>query len=75
MPEGAALAQTGEKMETPEINEAVQNVADALVKLGLNEANTNMGGLELLSKEIKEASERIAEGLESVASAICQINA
>ena len=55
-----------------EIAEAIEGVVVALRRLGLNDAATSMGALELLSKEIKEGSERIAEGLNSIASAIME---
>lgn len=58
--------------EINEVAEAIKDVAVALRVLGLNDAATSMGALELLSKEIKEGSERIAEGLNSIASAIME---
>jgi hypothetical protein len=38
--------------------------------LGLSNASTRMGALEVLSLEIKNGSERIAEALNSIAIAI-----
>jgi len=49
---------------------ALQDIAAALQGLGVNDAATRMGALELLALEIKEASERIAEALEHVGFAI-----
>ena len=46
------------------------NIARAIKRLGTNDAGTNMGAIEVLSNEIKEGSERIANALESVAQAI-----
>lgn len=51
----------------------LQAIAHALRDLGLANAGTPMGALEVLSVEIKAGSERIAEGLEAVAEAIKEV--
>ncbi len=43
-----------------------------LSNLGLRNASTPMGAIELLSFEIKEGSERIANGLHAIANAILE---
>lgn len=50
--------------------EAMHSIARALNHLGLNDAATRMGAIEVLAKEIKEGSEQIASALHSIASAI-----
>jgi hypothetical protein len=42
---------------------ATNRVADALHKLGINEAATGMGALEILSKSIEDAGARIADAI------------
>ena len=43
--------------------------------LGTGDASTRMGALEVVAKETKEGSERIAEGLHAVAGALDDIAA
>ncbi len=52
--------------------EALEKIAKALSNLGLGNAATQMGAIELLSKEVKEGSERIAEGLQAISEAISE---
>ena len=47
-----------------------RGIARALQRLGLADASTPFGALEALSMEMKESSERIAEGLHAIADAI-----
>ena len=49
---------------------AIENLTAAIEKLGLNEADTNMGAIELLAKEVKEGSERIASELSEIRAAL-----
>jgi methyl-accepting chemotaxis protein len=49
---------------------ALWQVGRAIERLGLNEASTSMGAIEVLAKEIKEGSERIASALSELAEAI-----
>ena len=58
-------------------DDSEQNVTDALFKiayqlkcLGTGDASTTMGAIELLSKEVKEGTTRIADALGSIADAI-----
>lgn len=46
---------------------ALDKISASLNKLGLNDAETTMGAIELLSKEVKEGSILIAKGLHSIA--------
>ncbi len=48
----------------------LQRIGRALERLGLDEASTPLGAIEVLSKEIKEGSERIADALTAIAEAI-----
>jgi hypothetical protein len=50
--------------------EYVNSIVEAIRSLGTGNAATDMGGLELLAKEIQEGSDRIATALEHVAEAI-----
>jgi len=43
------------------VAEGLLCIADALNKLGVSDANTPMGAVELLSKEIKEGFERLSD--------------
>jgi hypothetical protein len=52
--------------------ESIEKIAEALRNLGLGNADTQMGAIELLSKEVKEGSERIAQGLHAIAEAISE---
>lgn len=45
-------------------------IARALHKLGVADAATSMGALEALGLEVREGSQRIAEGLHAIAVAI-----
>jgi hypothetical protein len=45
-------------------------IARALKDLGLADASTPFGAIEALSLELKESSQRIANGLEAIAEAI-----
>ena len=51
---------------------ALEKIAKALSNLGLGNAATQMWAIELLSKEVKEGSERIAEALLEIAEAISE---
>ena len=48
----------------------LQAIATALRYLGLADASTPMGAMEVLSMEIKDGSTRVAEGLHAIADAI-----
>ncbi len=43
-------------------------VAHAVDRLGLNNATTNMGAIEVLAKEMKEGTERLANSLDAIGS-------
>jgi hypothetical protein len=45
-------------------------ISKALRSLGTGDSCTRMGAIELLSKEVKEGSERISEALNNIAQAI-----
>ena len=57
-----------------DVNETVEHetlrgsdaVAHAADRLGLNNAGTNMGAIEVLAKEVKEGTERLAKCLDSI---------
>lgn len=49
---------------------AILSLADSIHKLGLSNASTSMGALELLSKEIHDGAKEIKEGLFAIAEAI-----
>lgn len=49
---------------------ALGRCATALRDLGTGNAATQMGAIEYLAKEVREGSERIAEGLHAIAAAI-----
>jgi hypothetical protein len=63
-----------EEHKVKRIIDAVNGLSDAIFSgaqhLGLSNASTRMGALEVLSLEIKNGSERIAEALNSIAIAI-----
>lgn len=46
---------------------ALRDVAEALIRLGFNNACTPMGAIETLSLEVKNAGERIAESINNLA--------
>ena len=50
--------------------QGLQSITSALRHLGLADAGTPMGAMEVLSMEMKAGSERIAEGLQAIAQAI-----
>lgn len=77
----AALIDTLTSANVPDSNMEPANVVDviagaghnisrALRALGTNDAATNMGGLELLAKEVQEGCQAIADGLNAIADAI-----
>jgi len=45
-------------------------IAQGLAKLGLADAATPMGAMEVLSKEVKEGFERLSQALNGIAGAI-----
>lgn len=64
-------------MNTEEIEISLNSIANAIRKVGVGDAATPMGAIELLAMETKEsgasissALERIADALENVAEAI-----
>lgn len=48
----------------------LHQIKEALDRLGLNNAVTEMGAIELLAKEVKEGSERVADALLEVAASL-----
>lgn len=52
------------------VHGAILRLANAVDNLGNGNANTNMGAVENLAKEVKEGTERIADALHEVANAI-----
>ncbi len=52
-----------------EVAGALNGVAEAINKLGLANASTPMGAVELLSKEVHEGAASVADQLEAVAGA------
>lgn len=57
-------------MTEPTTAEALSDISAALVRLGLNNAMTDMGAIEALSKEVLDAGTGIAQGLHDIADAI-----
>jgi len=53
-----------------DIAEALHRIAGALHALGVGDALTHMGAIELLASEIKNGSEQIAGGLHDIAGAL-----
>jgi len=53
-----------------EVAGAVDAVATAINKLGLADASTSMGAVELLSKEVREGAEKIGDGLDAISAAV-----
>ena len=49
---------------------ALHRLATALERLGLNNATTDMGGIELLAKEVRDGSALIAGALVALANAV-----
>lgn len=56
--------------EEDSLANAINRVAMALNKLGLADASTPMGAIELLSLSIKESASEISGGLHDIADAI-----
>jgi len=52
------------------LSTGLHKIARALTLLGLADASTPFGALEALGMEMKDSSERIAEGLHAIADAI-----
>lgn len=60
-----------EPREPVNVPRALMEVAEALHALGTNHAEGGvMGGLELLAKEVRDGSERIADALNNLADAV-----
>lgn len=55
------------------MNEFEEALVQSLNRLGLDDADTDLGALENLAAETKWGSERIAEGLHDVAEAIREV--
>jgi hypothetical protein len=53
-----------------ELSEYVGHVATSIYRLGLADADTSMGAIEVLSLSIKEAGESIANALNRIADAL-----
>lgn len=51
----------------------IESLARAIRKLGLNDAGTPMGAIELLAKEVKGLAESVATGAQEVAGALDNI--
>lgn len=52
------------------MTEAIERLAYSVKTLGLNDAATHMGAIEVLSMEVKEGTTRIAEAINNLAEAI-----
>lgn len=52
-----------------DLSDSQEATAKALNRLGLGDASTRMGAIELLASEVKSASQSIAESLDGVGSA------
>jgi hypothetical protein len=52
------------------VAETIHELAISIKKLGLSDASTPMGAIEVLSSEIKEGAERLASSLSDIAGAI-----
>ena len=52
------------------VQKAGEAVARALDRLGTGNASTDMGAIELLAKEVKDGTERIADAINNLAEAI-----
>src|SRR5271170_1141549 len=53
-----------------EVADALDGVTSSINKLGLANASTPFGALELLSKEVREGTERIGDGLDGISAAV-----
>jgi hypothetical protein len=60
----------GKIEQTELVVESVDRLTRAVVKLGLNDAWTKMGAIEMLAMEVKNGTEAIADGLNNLARAI-----
>lgn len=59
-----------DESEATNAGNALWEVAHALQRLGVGNADTQMGGLEVLAVSVAEAGERIADALSEIAAAI-----
>ena len=63
-----------EDEDTAHVVEAVRELKDSvdygLKKLGLADAHTRLGAIELLAREVKQGSERIARAVHDLAEAM-----
>ena len=57
------------------LTDAITEVATALHRLGIRDAATPMGAVEILSLEVRNGSAAIAEALNNVADAIREMKA
>lgn len=57
-----------------EIAESLTLIAGALHKLGTADALTSMGGLEMLSKEVKDGAERISGAIGDISDSIDEMS-
>ena len=67
---GALYAGDGDGTNGPE---ALQDIALALRRLGVADADTHMGALELLAMETRDGTRRVAEGLHAIAEALGEV--
>lgn len=58
---------TTNKQETERFLDAMADIARGLKSLGLNDANTNLGAIELLAKETRDGLADIAEAIRELA--------
>jgi len=65
---------TGEEFEdiVKELGSGLHAIANALHKLGLNNANTHMGALENLAKAIIDSANTIAGSIESLTTVLAE---
>jgi hypothetical protein len=52
------------------ISESILRLAASLNRLGTGNADTQMGAMELLAKEVKDGTERIADSIDGLSEAI-----
>jgi hypothetical protein len=52
------------------VAEGAHHVARALEKLGVADASTGMGAIEVLAREVRDAGSAISDGLHAIADAV-----
>jgi len=61
---------SNEETELQEVAGALDGVAGAINRLGLADASTPLGALELMAKEVRDGAEKIGDSLDGVAEVV-----